>query len=290
MTVQACLTKHSGFDLETSGLERFFHQATQVAFTEPAVNLIERTKVFQARLRRCPMSLAEPDALLTTAVPFASFDDKSHRTQYSIAVGLAKWIQQTNTVFHGFNASFDKGFVQASFTRIFVILSMNKVEELFQMTAIFLASSILDGGIRILRNPDGVWSSTQKAFAAANDLMYGAHDAKEDTTALWKLLGLATISSPELVESLDVTFDKSRLAEAVSKASFYVALAFSRAKGPRLEGRAVIGRHPKYGNQQLAVRLGFLDDRQALERAFEQLLLRRPMMSNSAASKRMMRL
>lgn len=46
MTLQACLTKHSGFDLETSGLERFFHQATQVAFTEPAVNLIERTKIF----------------------------------------------------------------------------------------------------------------------------------------------------------------------------------------------------------------------------------------------------
>ena len=52
-----------------------------------------------------------------------------------------------------------------------------------------------------------------------------AHDAKEDTAALWKLLGLATISSQELVESLDLTFDKSRLAEAVSRASFYVALA-----------------------------------------------------------------
>ena len=279
MTVQACLTKHSGFDLETSGLDRFFHQATQVAFTEPAVNLIERTKVFQARIRRCPMSLAEPDALLTTAVPFASFDDKSHRTEYSIAVGLAKWIrEQTNTVFHGFNASFDKGFVQGLFYKnLCDPFLMNKGgRTVSDARQTFLASSILDGGIRILRNPDGVWSSTQEAFAAANDLIYGAHDAKEDTAALWKLLGLATISSPELVESLDLTFDKSRLAEAVSRASFYVALAFSRAKGPRLEGRAVIGRHPKYGNQQLAVRLGFLDDRQALERAFQTIATASP--------------
>ena len=272
MTIQTLLKQQSALDCETSNLDSIFGQVFQVAVTQPACSLSQATKVFEASIRRSPNVLPQPDALLATGVSFASRNDVSQRTEYKLAVPLAKWFrEQRNTTFHAFNSGFDRAFLENMFFRNcldpWVLVKDGRTVSDARQT--LLASSLLDGGISIFQNPDGTWSSKQEAFAAANNLEYAAHDAKEDAATLWNLLGLATSGSPELTESLNLTFDKARLADAVCRAPFYIAVAFSRTKGPRLEGRVIIGKHPKYSNQQLAVRLGYLDEPAAIDEAVQ---------------------
>lgn len=272
MTIQTLPKQQSAFDCETSDLDPIFGQVLQVAVTQPACSLSQATKVFEASIRRSPNVLPQPDALLATGVSFANRNDVSQRTEYGLAVPLAKWFrEQRNTTFHAFNSGFDRAFLENMFFRNcldpWVLVKDGRAVSDARQT--LLASSLLDGGISIFQNPDGTWSSKQEAFAAANNLEYAAHDAKEDAATLWNLLGLATSGSPELTESLNLTFDKARLADAVCRAPFYIAVAFSRTKGPRLEGRVIIGKHPKYSNQQLAVRLGYLDEPAAIDKAVQ---------------------
>ena len=273
MTVQSLVAKTSVFDFEVMGLKKPFHQPTQVAFTEPTFKFPAAPRVFEASIRRSPLSVAEPEAILATGVPFSSLNDKSRRTKYAVALGLAGWLsEQKNTKFFSFTG-FDRGIMQhLLFQSLCDPFTMSKNGRVVcDARETLLTSSVLESDFKIMRLPDGSWSSTQEAFASANGVTYEAHDAGRDTAALSDLLRLATCDSPELVETLSLTLNKHRLSDATCNASFYLKPTFSRAGGPRVQACTIIGPHPKYSNQQLALQLGFVDDREGLDLALQTI-------------------
>ena len=253
------------FDTETTAIDHKFGSITQFACKESDGNPNSNTPVHVADVRIPRGTLIEPEAMLKTGMSFREVTDPSRMSSYTFAKKLNAYFDKNpNKIWAAFNSRFDVDFIQShQYKNAFDPYAMKKDgRNPFDVRPLFLLGTMLNKNGKGLYLPtlkNGNYDSTQEGLAIANGLpKYNAHNAGADVQTLDKLLHLALNCSAELRTCYDICQHKDNLRSNARNSDFFLTLAYSRTEGPSLNAQVVLGHHPKYGNQDLCIRVNDL--------------------------------
>ena len=256
------------FDCETTGLESKFGSITQFACTS-GTGHSEKSPAHIANVRLPHGVLMHPTACLTTGLGFRDVTDPRRMSSYEFATKLVKYFSSLpQTAFVAFNSGFDVRFIEDFLYKNALDPYVLKKDGRIPLDArpFCLLGSMLKPTrqrIKILKSQTGRFDSSQVGLTCSNNLpSYLAHDAGADVKALAALWDLSIKTSSELIESLNLTMNKDQMRARVIEADYFLAPRFSATSGPSIEASVVLGRHPKYSNQDICLRIDGIDQRQ----------------------------